>query len=454
MRHSFSAEFDLTEGRTTSLGEIMSAFSYALDLTEGQPEGHSLRSCWIAGHIALALGLPAGERRTVHYATMLKDLGCSSNAARIAEVYQADDRSFKHDFKLVGDGLGPTLGFVFSRTAPGQGLAARARAIAAILRNGPAIAHELIQTRCTRGADIARQLRFPESVASAIAALDEHWDGGGKPLGLAGVAIPLAARLALMAQIADVFHRAAGPQAAIAEVTARRGTWFDPALVDTFLTLARTPGFWQALDDPDLERRLARLEPEEERVMVDEDYLDAIAEAFGLVIDAKSPYTGGHSGRVGQLAKVMGDAMGLRPGEVRHLHRAALLHDVGKLAVSSRILEKPGKLDDDEWQVMRSHADHTMQILSRIGPLRAMAGVAGAHHERLDGRGYPLGLDAGLISLESRIITVCDFYDALTADRPYRAAMPVQKALGIMRCEAGQAIDGECLAVLEGLVCG
>ena len=103
---------------------------------------------------------------------------------------------------------------------------------------------------------------------------------------------------------------------------------------------------------------------------------------------------------------------------------------------------------------MRSHADHTMQILSRIGPLRAMAGVAGAHHERLDGRGYPLGLDAGLISLESRIITVCDFYDALTADRPYRAAMPVQKALGIMRCEAGQAIDGECLAVLEGLVCG
>jgi putative nucleotidyltransferase with HDIG domain len=449
-----ATHFDPDAGGTTCLSEIMSAFSYALDLTEGQPEGHSLRCCWLAGQMALALGLPPAERRTVHYATMLKDLGCSSNAARIAEVYQTDDRSFKHDYKLVGDGLGPTLGFVFTRTASKQGLAARARAIAAILRDGPAIAHELIQARCTRGADIARQLRFPETVASAIAALDEHWDGGGKPLGLRGEAIPLAARLALLTQIADVFHSTAGPEAACAELRARRGTWFDPALVDCFLTLARAPDFWHALDDPRLEQRLALLEPDEWQVPVDEDYLDAIAEAFGTVIDAKSPYTGGHSCRVGRLAQAMGQTLGLAADDVRNLRRAALLHDVGKLAVSSRILEKPGKLDDDEWQVMRSHADHTMQILGRIGPLRFMAGIAGAHHERLDGRGYPLGLDAALILRESRIITVCDFYDALTADRPYRAAMPVEQALEIMRGEAGTAIDRDCLDVLEALVMG
>jgi len=454
MRHAFSSEFSHADTATTSLSEILGAFSYALDLTEGQPEGHSLRSCWIASRIALALGLPAEERRTVYYASLLKDLGCSSNAARIAEIYLADDRAFKHDFKLVPEGLGPTLRFVFSRTGPGQSLAARARAIATILGDGANIARDLIQTRCTRGADIARRLRFPEGVAGAIAALDEHWDGGGKPLGVRGDAIPLAARLALLAQIADVFQTAAGPEAARAEVGARRGTWFDPELVDAFLTLSAAPDFWSALNDPALESRIGAFEPAETRIAVDEDYLDDIAEAFGAVIDAKSPYTGGHSGRVGDYAHALGMTMGMAAEDTRRLRRAAILHDVGKLAVSSRVLEKPGPLDDDEWREMRSHAAHTTAILSRIGPLRDMAAVAGAHHERLDGKGYPLGLDQMLIAPEARIITVCDFYDALTADRPYRAAMPVEKALAVMAGEVGHAIDGDCFAALGGLMRG
>lgn len=451
MRHAFSSDFDLSSCGSTSLSEILAAFSYALDLTEGQPEGHSLRSCWIASRIAQALGLSSAERRTVYYATLLKDLGCSSNAARIAEIYLADDRSFKHDYKLVPEGLGPTLRFVFSRTGRGQSLAARARAIATILKDGTNIARDLIQTRCTRGADIARRLRFPEPVAEAIAALDEHWDGSGKPQGQGGEAIPLAARLALLAQVADVFQKAAGPQAALAEVAARRGTWFDPTLVDSFLRLGADPNFWQEVNAPTLEARIGAFEPEDTRIAVDEDYLDDIAEAFGAVIDAKSPYTGGHSGRVGHYAHGLGHKMGLASQEVRQLRRAAILHDVGKLAVSSRVLEKPGKLDDAEWIEMRSHASHTMAILSRIGPLRDMASIAAAHHERLDGKGYPLGLNESLIAQEARIITVCDFYDALTADRPYRAALPVEKALSIMEAEVGKAIDGNCFEALRDL---
>lgn len=452
MRHAFAADFDFAAPSSTSLGEILGAFSYALDLTEGQPEGHSLRSCWIASRMAQALVLPSADRRTVYYATLLKDLGCSSNAARIAEIYLADDRSFKYDFKLVPEGLRPTLHFVLSRTGRGHSLAARGRAIATILSDGANIARDLIQTRCTRGADIARRLRFPETVACAIAALDEHWDGGGKPVGLSGEAIPLAARLALLAQVADVFQKAGGPEAALAEVAARRGTWFEPALVDTFLRLARNSAFWHEVNAPTLEARIGVFEPEETRIAVDEDYLDDIAEAFGAVIDAKSPYTGGHSGRVGEYAQGLGMALGMAPHEVRHLRRAAILHDVGKLAVSSRVLEKPGKLDDEEWVEMRSHAAHTMAILSRIGPLRDMASIAAAHHERLDGKGYPLGLGQMLIAREARIITVCDFYDALTADRPYRAAMSTEKALSIMEAEVGEAIDGACFEALSAMV--
>jgi len=458
MRHTFAQDFAVhlpdqgDASSTTSLSELLGAFSYALDLTEGQPEGHSLRACWIASRMALALGLPPVDRRTVYYATLLKDLGCSSNAARIAELYLADDRAFKHDFKLVGQGLGPTLGFVFKRTGAGTPFTLRARAIANILRDGKQIATDLIQTRCTRGADIARQLRFPEAVAQAIAALDEHWDGGGKPGGLSGHAIPLAARLALLGQIVDVFQKAAGADAARAEVLARRGSWLDPELADTFLRISAQPAFWHHLNDPALELHVRALEPEEDRVAVNEDYLDAIADAFGAVIDAKSPYTGGHSGRVGHYATALGTAIGLDGGSLRALRRAAVLHDVGKLAVSSRVLEKPGKLDDTEWVEMRGHASHTIAILSRIGPLRHMAGIAGAHHERLDGTGYPLGLDAQLIAPEARIISVADFYDALTADRPYRAAMPVAKALAIMEGEVGKAIDGPCFEALRRLV--
>ena len=452
MRHNVIEKPAGMGGATTSLAEILGAFSYALDLTEGQPAGHSLRACWIAGQMARSAAMSPVDRYTIYYATLLKDLGCSSNAARIAELYLTDDRALKHDFKLLPQGIGPALRFVLTRTGQDARLPDRVRAVLHILRDGSTIMRDLIQTRCTRGADIARQLRFPEAVAQAVSGLDEHWDGSGKPLGLAGDAIPLASQFALLAQIADVFHRAAGPDAARSEIAARSGSWFKPELVTLFLSVAASDSFWGALDDPVLERRVRRLEPPETRIAVDDDYLDDIAAAFGAVIDAKSPFTGGHSARVGTYAAGLGEALVIDPGSVRTLRRAAILHDVGKLAVSSRILEKPGALDGTEWDEMRGHAAQTTSILSRIAPFRRMAAIAGAHHERLDGRGYPLGLDQRSIAREARIITVCDFYDALTADRPYRAAMPVERALAIMSGEVGRAIDEDCFDALRAIV--
>ncbi|MBO9671374.1 MAG: metal-dependent phosphohydrolase, partial [Sphingobium sp.] len=179
---------------TAALSDILGAFSYALDLTEGQPEGHSLRCTWIAMRLADALGIEGAARRDLYYAVMLKDLGCSSNAARIAELYLTDDRAFKQAYKQLGTDLGSVLGFVFKKTGEGHSFVERAKAIGHILKNGEAIARSLIQTRCVRGAAIARKLRFSEDVAAAIHSLDEHWDGGGKPEGLAGEAIPLGSR--------------------------------------------------------------------------------------------------------------------------------------------------------------------------------------------------------------------------------------------------------------------
>ena len=193
-----------------------------------------------------------------------------------------------------------------------------------------------------------------------------------------------------------------------------------------------------------------RFAPAEASDQLDDAYLDAIADAFGQVIDAKSPFTAGHSERVGALSEQMARAIGMSDHQGRWLRRAAVLHDVGKLGVSSAILEKPGGLDDREWIEMRDHAVHTRAILGRIGALRDLADVAAAHHERLDGTGYPLGLPATAISRETRIITVCDFYDAVVSERPYRGGLPVTKALQIMEAAAGSAIDHDCLAALKG----
>ena len=439
------------EAQSLELGALVRAFSYALDLTEGQPAGHSIRSCWIGLHVGKAIGLGRVELRELHHALLLKDLGCSSNAARICELYDADDRAFKQGFKTVGTSLAATLLFVTRATAPGHKLHRRAASIGKILRNGTEIVDEMILSRCTRGADIAATLRFSEAVQRGIYHLDEHWDGSGRPAHLRGQAIPLFARIALLAQIADVFHIHAGREASISEVRRRSGNWLDPELVDAFLSVARNDAFWKDLRCPMIEARLAAMTPAGDLQPVDEDYLDDIAAAFGQVIDAKSPYTANHSSRVGSLAMRLSDVMGVAPARHRGLYRAALLHDVGKLGVSNAILDKPGSLDESEWREMRSHAAHTLEILDRIEPLREMARIAAAHHERLDGRGYPFGLTADSIGRETRIITVCDFYDALTSDRPYRAALSRDAALNIMSESVGTAVDGDCFEALKQL---
>lgn len=429
--------------------EVLAAFSYALDLTEGQPEGHSVRSTWIGMEVGKALGLGADELGQLYYTIMLKDLGCSSNAARICELYDADDRAFKNGYKTAGTSLAATLHFVFSRTARGRSFPRRAAAIGHILVNGPRIAQELIVSRCTRGADIAQSLRFPEAVSTGIYHLDEHWDGSGRPDRLRGHAIPLFSRIALLSQIADVFHTHAGTAASFDEVKRRSGVWLDPEVVEAFERAVSAGRIWEILKSPFLEAAVLALAPNDGAIEADEAFLDAIASAFGQVIDAKSPYTSGHSRRVADYATAIGAAFGLGPERLAVLRRAAFLHDVGKLGVSSSVLEKPAGLTETEWVEMRGHAEMTRTILGRISALEELADLAAAHHERLDGTGYPRRLDRTEIPLETRIITACDFYDALTADRPYRAAMPRSEALAIMAQNAGSAIDPQCLAVLR-----
>jgi putative nucleotidyltransferase with HDIG domain len=439
-----------TSGRQMRLSEVIGAFSHALDLTEGQPQGHSMRCAWIGMRIGHTLALQPPDLSALYYTLLLKDAGCSSNAARLWELYGGDERIIKHDYKTVDSQSLLALGrFVLRHTGPGEPLRRRAQRLLNIARHGEDLADELVQTRCQRGADIVRQLGFGERVAEGVYSLDEHWNGKGRPASLKGNAIPLNARIALLAQVVDVFHAMGGPAAVRTEVQKRTGTWFDPTLVAAFLAAAKHPAFWSGLNDAGLSERIAALEPIARAVVIDDDRLDIITEAFADIIDAKSRFTAGHSRRVTRYADAIADELGLAAQRRRWLRRAALLHDIGKLGVSTGVLDKPGRLEPDEWREMQRHAALSEEILSRMSAFRDLAPIAGAHHERLDGKGYPKGLAGDAISLDTRIITAGDIFDAITAKRPYREPMPVPEAIATMERERDTAIDSRCLDALR-----
>lgn len=435
-----------------TLAELLGALSYALDITEGQPEGHCLRACWIGMRIGRELGLPDSMLRDLYYTLLLKDAGCSSNAARICELYVTDDLRFKREFKWVDGSLPQIVRFALGNTGAGLGFIERLKLIAGSLESAEASSQELITTRCERGASIARRLRFSNDVSEGIRSLDEHWDGKGRPAGLERGAIPLYSRIALLAQVLEVFHASDGPKAALDEARRRDGTWFDPELVGIVTKIALDDPMWTTLRSPELERIVFGLEPATLAVTVDDDYLDEIAAAFGDIVDAKSPYTAGHSSRVAFYCDLLATELGLPSGRRRWLNRGALLHDIGKLGVSNAILDKPGKLDEAEWEAVKRHPVYTESILARIPHFAELAVVSAAHHERLDGKGYPRGIRAEEISIETRLITTVDIFDAITAERPYRGAIPTDRALAMMAESVGTAIDVDCFDALRRIV--
>lgn len=440
---------ETSQAEGIGLSELVSALSYALDISEGHPTGHCVRACWIGFHIGREIGLSKEQLSHVYYTLLLKDVGCSSNAARICRLYLADDIALKQDFHLVNDSLPQILRFVLSQTGMKAKLAERFRALLNIAMNGGTIVNELFQTRCQTGAEIVRQMRFPEPVAQGVMDLDEHWNGAGHPAGLKGEEISILARIALVAQIADVFYANSGSEGALRELRARADTWFDPRLVAACERAAAAPGFWTMLDSPELALAVVDLSPADERLAIDDDYLDDIAAAFAKVVDAKSPFTSGHSERVALFTDMIAEGLGLGDQRRRRLKRAALLHDIGKMGVSNQILDKPAKLDDAEWAAIRHHPALGEIILSRIDAFRELSRIAGSHHERLDGKGYPRGLKGDAIDLDTRIVTTADIFDALTAERPYRGPMPVSKALEIMAGDVGSAIDPACFEALR-----
>ncbi len=458
---SFANSAYLNEGQLSSpdvlsLSEIISALTFALDLTEGATPGHALRSCLIGMRLAAGLGLSREQSSNLYYALLLKDCGCSSNASRMFHIVGGDDRALKPAAKLF-DWTRPhmpdlrTVKSILTLTAPGEPMHRRARRIVRVVKGQHENNKIMLELRCNRGASIMRRMEMGDEAADAVLYLDEHWDGSGYPSGLRGEDIPLFARIANLAQNLDVFFTEDGPAAAISMARKRWKRWFDPMLVRIAEVLHKNGTLWKQCDPSDLDttrRAVLDLNPNYE-VALQAEKIDNICLAFADVIDAKSPFTARHSMGVADVAVAISTELGWTPAHVQWVRRAALLHDIGKLRVPNSILEKPGKLDADERKVIELHPGLTRSILQRISTFQGLAVVAGEHHEMLDGSGYPNKLTAASLSVESRLLAVSDIFAALAEDRPYRKGFELSKCFQILEEKVPHQLDTDCYDALR-----
>ena len=213
-------------------------------------------------------------------------------------------------------------------------------------------------------------------------------------------------------------------------------------------------------DDPDImvgDRRAGRQLADQVAIALANssllEDLDALSSgaltALARTIDANSPWTAGHSERVTHVSLILGERLGLSAANLDTIYRGCLLHDIGKIAIPAAILNKPGKLTDEEFAVIRQHPSTGARILSPIGVYRDTIPIVLSHHERLDGSGYPQGLKGDQIPLLARVAAVADVYDALSSARPYRPGWLVERVVEHITAGAGVQFD---VAVTEALV--
>jgi len=449
-----ASTISVTNSRRPALriSTVLEGLSHALDLTEGHPRGHATRTALIGLRLGRALQLSPAVQTELLYALLLKDAGCSANAALVCDLFGGCDHEVKRavwmrDWRRLPEQVRYALQWI----ERGGSLVARLRRFGHFaVRHAQGDNTQVFTVRCERGASIARAIGLPDSVAEAIRAMDEHWDGGGYPYGLKRDTTPLLARIIGLAQVMEIFWADAGVDRAVAVARERRGRWFDPALVDLFCELARDPRFWAGLEDARLERDLLTLVPASLEMPVDDRLLDRVAGAFALIIDAKSPFTFDHSRRVAAYAAAINERLGTVVNPVR-LHRAGLLHDIGKLSVPNLILDKPGRLDADERRTIQLHTTYTLSLLQRVPIFHDFADDAANHHEWIDGQGYSRGLTGDRLSPTARILAVADVLDALTSERPYKSRTPGEQVRAIFASERGSHFDEACVdACLDG----
>jgi HD-GYP domain-containing protein (c-di-GMP phosphodiesterase class II) len=434
-------------GGSLRLAELVAALSLGVDLGFGQPMEHVLRQSRIALRLAELAGLDDSQRSVVYYTSLLVNVGCHSDAHEQAKWFGDDiamkSRKYDHPLRSVAGAVG-----MLRLVGRGQPLLHRFRVGLEFAVSGVRDLDGMISRHSAVARSLACEIGLPEAVQAAVGASYEQWDGRGWPGALRGAAVPVAARLAQLAEFVEVAHRVGGVDAAVALARERAGGQFDPTLcallerhaVDVLGSLQRTRT-WDAVIAA--EPALA--------VTVSGDPLDAALVGVANFVDLKSPYTLGHARAVAELASAAATRAGWCAQDVTTVRRAGLLHDLGRLGISKAIWDKPGPLGAGEWERVRLHPYLTERMLRQSPLLAPLGAIAAQHRERLDGSGYPAGLAGGAISRFARLLGVADAYRSMREPRPYRAALSAEAAAHELRAEArSNRLDPDAVEAVLG----
>ncbi len=429
------------------LAELLATLSLVTDLGNGQPMEKALRGSLLAVRIGRELGLKGQDLSDAYYVAMLSGLGCTAFAHELSQAVGGDEIKAKAAFQAVDPGRPQELlAALLFRLAEDRPPLARAGLVLRNLARGRAFFELSVATDCEAAGRLAQRLGMTDGVRDGLAHLITRWDGKGVPA-VAGEAIAINGRVGHFVYFAEILHRLVGRDALPAVIRRRRGE-FDPAIVEAFLRCA--PDLFAEIGPESVWDSALAAEPEP-RMELPEFRLDDVARTFADFADLKSPFTLGHSTGVARLAERAARHLNLAEEAVIELHRAGLLHDLGRVSVPNGIWEKRGPLSASEWERVRLHSYYTERVLSVSPALQPLALLAGMHHERLNGSGYHRGVPATVIPMGARVLAAADAYQAMTEERPHRGALPRQQAATNLKTDVTSGrLDRDAVeAVLE-----
>ena len=429
---SYTARVTTSEtGSGVRLADLVAAFSLATDLGLGQPMDHVLRSWRIASQLGDHVGIEADHRADLYYVVTLAWVGCVADTPEVATLF-GDDIAFRADSYEVDFAGLPLLGFMLRHIGAGSPPLRRVRLAAGLMATGGKAVQRGLMSHCLTTARLAERFELGEPVCRPLQQVFARWDGKGVPGDLGGSEIDLPMRLFHLADTVEVHHRTTGPEAAIEIARTKRGTHFDPAVVDAFCGVAH-----DVLGDPaadhDWDALIGR-EPLLQR-QLDQTQLDEALEAIADFTDLRSVHRAGHSRATADLAAAAATELGLPESEVSIVRHAGLVHDLGLHGIPASILDRAEPLRAAESERLRMHPYYTERMLARSEPLSRLGEIASLVRERCDGSGYPRGLTAATIPATARLLAAACAYCAMVEPRAHRPAMTTKQAAAELRNE-------------------
>jgi HD-GYP domain-containing protein (c-di-GMP phosphodiesterase class II) len=414
------------------LSELVATMSLVSDLGMGRPMERVLRQTVVAMRLADAAGVAADVRAATYYTSLLTWVGCAADTSELAEV-------FGDELRLYADAHAQDLGgtsmaaFTLRHLGSGRTRLRRIGMMGAFVATAGRSMQQLMESHCQAASEFALRLDLGEEVCRSLLQAFERWDGRGVPGRAGSEELRLPIRIVHLADNVEAWHRSGGAEAAAQVARERRGTQFDPELVDCFLD--HQDCIVAGLADVQAWDEVIRLDPRL-RSPLTETQLDHALGCFADFADLKSPSRIGHSRAVASLAAGAARHLGVGYDDELLVRRAALVHDIGMIGVPSAVWESTRPWTDVQRERARTHPYLTERMLARVPGLAAIARCAALHHERLDGSGYPYGLGRDSIPMPARVLAAADVYHALRQARPHRDALPADQATLVLRDEA------------------